>query len=90
MSDDTEQQPRNKLELILYRLEQIEKQTKGLVPADVYAVESAARLQRLANLETAFEKQRANSRSLWVGMMLAVAVPVLTKLPAIIDALAGV
>lgn len=92
MQENTEQmqqQPRNKLELILYRLEQIERQTKGLVSNEVYTLESAHRLQRLVNLETAFEKQRANARSLWVGLAMAVLVPVLTKLPIIIQALAG-
>lgn len=78
-------EPRNKIDLILYRLQQIEAQTKGLVSIDLYRVEHDHIRGRIGSLETAAEKRRSNERSLWVGVGLALLIPVLSNLDGIIQ-----
>ena len=78
-------EPRNKIDLILYRLQQIEAQTKGLVSIDLYRVERDHISGRLVTLETAAEKRRSNERSLWVGVGLALLIPVLSNLGGLIE-----
>lgn len=78
-------EPRNKFDLILYRLQQIEQQTKGLVSTDIYRVETEHMRGRLISLETAAEKRRANERTLWVGVGLALLIPTLSNLDGLIQ-----
>lgn len=88
MSDLPGSEPRNKIDLILYRLQQIETQTKGLVSIDLYRVEHDHMRGRVVMLETAAEKRRANERSLWVGVGLALLIPVLSNLDGLIQVFA--
>lgn len=81
-------EPKNKIDLILYRLQQIEAQTKGLVSTDLYRVEQMHIQGRVASLETAAEKRRSNERTLWVGVGLALLIPVLSNLDALIQVFA--
>lgn len=81
-------EPRNKFDLILYRLQQIEQQTKGLVSTDLYRVETEHMRGRLVSLETAAEKRRSNERSLWAGVGLALLIPVLSNLGGLIEVFA--
>lgn len=86
MSDLTQgDEPRNKFDLILYRLQQIEQQTKGLVSTDIYRVETEHMRGRLVSLETAAEKRRSNGRSLWVGIGLALLIPALSNFGGLIE-----
>lgn len=78
-------EPRNKIDLILYRLQQIEQQTKGLVSIDLYHVERDHIRGRIVTLETAAERRRSNERSLWVGVGLALLIPVLSNLGGLIE-----
>lgn len=81
--------PRNKLDLILYRLDQIERQTKGLVSHERYTLETAPRVERLARLETQFERQKKNNRTLWAGISLALIGPIVSRLGDIIAVFGG-
>lgn len=81
-------EPRNKIDLILYRLQQIEAQTKDLVSVDLYRVEQVHIQGRVTALEAAAEKRRANDRTLWVGVGLALLIPVLSNLDALIQVFA--
>ena len=81
-------EPRNKIDLILYRLGQIETQTKDLVSLDLYRVEQVHIQGRVKALETAAEKRRSNDRTLWVGVGLALLIPVLSNLDALIQVFA--
>lgn len=88
MSDLPGSEPRNKIDLILYRLGQIEAQTKDLVSVDLYRVEQVHIQGRVSALETAAEKRRSNDRTLWVGVGLALLIPVLSNLDALIQVFA--
>lgn len=79
-----ENTPRNKLDLILYRLDMIEQQTKGLMTLERYSLESTPRVERIARLEEQYESQRKNSRTLWLGVALALISPVVSRLGDII------
>lgn len=81
-------EPKNKIDLILYRLQQIEAQTKGLVSIDLYRVEQMHMQGRVAAMETAAEKRRSNERTLWVGVGLALLIPVLSNLDGLIQVFA--
>lgn len=68
-----------KTDLILYRLEVIERQTIGLVRSDVYEVQRAATLQRIAELEEQHDKQRENSHKVWLAVAVALIAPFVTR-----------
>lgn len=89
MTTAEESAPRNKLDLILYRLDQIERQTKGLVSQERYTLETAPRVERLARLEAQFEGQKKNNRTLWVGIGIALIGPIVSRLGDIIAVFGG-
>lgn len=65
-------------ELILYRLEQIEKNTRQLVSLPIYKIEQAVIHSRLAALEGDRQAGKTARRALWTGAAVAVVAPSFT------------
>lgn len=65
-------------ELILYRLEQIEKNTRQLVSLPIYKIEQAAVHSRLDRLELERQAGKTARRALWTGATVALVAPSFT------------
>lgn len=65
-------------ELILYRLEQIEKNTRQLVSLPIYKIEQAVIHSRLTSLETERQAGKTARRALWTAAGVAVVAPSFT------------
>lgn len=85
LEGDTPPTSGSKLDLILYRLQQIEAQTKDLVTRERYDLEHAAKYDRLDKIERRLDKQQTNSRTLWVAIGIALIGPILTNLGDLIN-----
>lgn len=77
------------LELILYRLEKIETQTVGLVSLETYNLRHDQLAGRVSRIETARVAYRKNIKGVAIAVGVALTVPVLTNLTAILEALGG-
>lgn len=87
MEDGTQQT--ETLGLILYRLKRIESQTVGLVSQETYNIKHNHLTGRVENLEIARVNDRKAIKGVGVAVGVALTVPILTNLSAILDALGG-
>lgn len=77
--------PSHGLPLALYRLEQIEQNTREMVPKDTYLLEQASIKQRVHLLELEQETERKTRRQLIVGVLVALVAPSVATLPLIMQ-----
>lgn len=68
-----------KIDLILYRLETIERQTLNLVQQDVYQVQRTATVARISELEDSRTKDRDERHKIWLAVAVALVAPLFSR-----------
>lgn len=68
-----------KIDLILYRLETIERQTLNLVQQDVYQVQRTATAARISELEDSRTKDRDERHKIWLAVAVALVAPLVSR-----------
>lgn len=79
MQHDDNRGTGGKIDLILYRLETIERQTLNLVQQDVYQVQRTATVARISELEDSRTKDKDERHKIWLAVAVALVVPLLSR-----------